>query len=378
MGSTADEVAKARISTRDPVQLQQQLTGWFEQNLPAGSRPRLSSFRQPAKAGMSSETLLFDMSWHDAGVEHTGSFVARLPPPADACPLFPTYDFDLQVGALRLVQARSRVPVPSVRWYEPDPRAIGVPFFVMDRLEGEVVPDNPPYIFGGWLREAGDAELARLQGELLAVIAGVHGIEAAPEETKFLERRTQGTSALRRHFAHENAYYEWGREELRFPIIERLFDWLEEHWPADEGRAVVSWGDARPANVLWRDWRATAVLDWEEATLAPPELDVGYAIFFHQYFRSFCRSMTGMDAMAGFLRRDDVVAAYQKLTGTRLHDIDWYVSYGLLRQSLVEIRISRRRILFGEMEPPADVADYVYARPLIERLLAGDTDLWAN
>ena len=367
-----------RTSTRDRGELHRRLTAWFESTLPPGSRPVLSSLGQPAKAGMSSETLLFDMTWLQNGAERCGSFVGRLPPPADACPLFPTYDFDLQVAVMRLVAERSRVPVPAVPWQERDAGAIGVPFFVMTRADGEVVPDNPPYIFGGWLRDADDARLARIEREFVSVLAGVHGIDAVPSETEFLQRHAPGDTPLRRHFAHERAYYEWGRNGLSVPLVEQLFDWLESRWPAGEGKAVVSWGDARPANILWQDCKAAAVLDWEEATMAPRELDVGYAIFFHQYFRSFGRAMTGVDAMSSFLRRDNVVAAYEKLAGARLHGVDWYVTYGLLRQSLVEIRISQRRILFGEMERPGDANDYIYTRHLIERVLGGDREIWAS
>ncbi len=377
MESLDGGAAKARTSTRDLQVVQRKLTAWFERTLPPGSQPRLSPLRQPAKAGMSSETLLFDMTWLENGVVREGSFVGRLPPPTDACPLFPSYDFDLQVSVMRLVGARSGVPVPAVPWQERDPTAIGVPFFVMERSGGEVVPDNPPYIFGGWLRDANDAQLDRIERELLAVIAGVHGIVATPAETTFLQRHAPGDTPMRRHLAHERAYYDWGRNGLHVPLVEHLFDWLEDHWPAREGEAVVSWGDARPANVLWRDWQAVAVLDWEEATMAPRELDVGYTIFFHQYFRSFGRAMSGVDAMVGFLRRDNVVATYEKLTAARLHDVDWYITYGLLRQSLVEIRISQRRILFGELAAPVDTNDFIYTRPLIERVLAGDRDIWA-
>lgn len=372
-----DDTTRARTSTRDPEDLHRRLTAWFENRLPPGSRPSLHSLRQPAKAGMSSETLLFDMTWLDGGTERTSSFVARLPPPADACPLFPVYDFDLQVAVMRLVGSRSRVPVPAVPWQETDSSAIGVPFFVMTRSAGEVVADNPPYTLGGWLRDAGVDQLASVQRELIGVIAGVHGVAATALETGFLQRGATGATPLRRHFAHERSYYQWGRSGLRFPLVERLFDWLEAHWPAEESAAVVSWGDARPGNILWHDRKASAVLDWEEATLAPRELDVGYTIFFHQYFRHVERLMSGTDTMSGFLRRADVVAAYEGLTGVHLRDIDWYIAYGLLRQSLVEIRISQRRILFGEMPRPADTNEYLYARPLIERVLANQ-DPWAD
>lgn len=378
MASEHVEIGSSRTSTRDLAEVERRLASWFERVLPPGSRPRLSQLRRPAKAGMSSETLLLDLAWIEDGAERAGSFVVRLPPPADACPIFPAYDFDLQVEVMRLVGARSRVPVPAVRWQEHDPTVIGAPFFIMTRMDGEVVPDNPPYIFGSWLRDLRPEERAPIERELLSVIAGVHAVQATLPEKQFLQRPTAGATALRRHFAHERQFYEWGRNGLRFPLVESLFEWLENHWPRREGEEVIAWGDARPGNVLWHGNEAAAVLDWEEATIAPRELDLGYAIFFHQYFRSFGLALTGEDAMADFLRRDAAVATYERLAGEQVHYVDWYITYGLLRQSLVEIRISQRRILFGEMPTPACTDEYLYTRPLIERVLSGDTSLWSH
>jgi aminoglycoside phosphotransferase (APT) family kinase protein len=361
-----------RTTTRDLDELRHRLTAWFTGVLGSAARPMLSPLERPGKAGMSSETLLFEMRWSEAGMEHAGRFVARLPPPPDAFPLFPSYDFDLQTAMMRLVGERSAVPVPRVLWQERSADPLGVPFFVMARSEGEAVPDNPPYVFGGWLCEASPARQALVQQQLIGVLADLHGIGAASTQTAFLQLDHPGESPLRRHFARERAYYEWGRSGLHFPLVEALFDWLERHWPEHEGASVPCWGDARPANILWRDFQVAAVLDWEKAALAPREFDVGYLIFFHEYFRHIAARMAGVDAMPGFLRRDEVVGVYEQQTGTQLRDIDWYIVYALLQQSLVEIRISQRRIRFGEWEGSADTNDYLYGRQLIEKWLAGE------
>ena len=101
-----------RTSNRDPVELHARLGAWFARTLGPGSNPRLSPLTSPGKAGMSSETLLFELHWNERGSERSGRFVARLPPPADAFPLFPRYDFDLQVEAMRLVGRHHEAPVP--------------------------------------------------------------------------------------------------------------------------------------------------------------------------------------------------------------------------------------------------------------------------
>lgn len=377
MKASDESMLMKQTSYRDPEELHARLSRWFTDLLGPASNPRLSHLRTPGKAGMSSETLLFDMTWQAQGKSCSGSFVARLPPPADAFPIFPRYDFDLQVQVMRLVGRNSPVPVPQIPWQERDTQALGAPFFIMEKIEGDMVPDSPLYVFGGWLLEATAAEQQQVQQALVGILAAIHGIRLPPEETAFLAIDQPGDTPLRRHFAREKALYEWGRSGMRFTQIEQLFEWLEARWPQSESDPVIIWGDARPANVLWRNCHASAVLDWELAALGPREMDVGYLIFFHRYFHHVAKVMADLDAMPEFLRRDDVVAAYEQMTGVGLHDIDWFIAYGLLQQAVVEVRLSQRRILFGEMAPPADIGEYIYCRGLIQQVLDGQVNLWA-
>src|SRR5712671_870187 len=62
--------------------------------------------------GMSSETVLFEMTLDG---EHE-RYAARLAPLPEVYPVFPEYDIELQAKCMRLVQARTDVPVPDVRW----------------------------------------------------------------------------------------------------------------------------------------------------------------------------------------------------------------------------------------------------------------------
>lgn len=370
--------ADTRTSNRDLNHIQERLTAWLGKALGTGANPVITNLRNPGKTGMSSETLLFDLEWRQEGCHRTGSFVGRLPPPEDAFPVFPKYDFALQVGVMRLVRKYSRVPVPEVLWYEPALDALGVPFFIMEMAAGEAASDNPPYIFGGWLHDARSEDQMRMQEQIIASIAGIHGIWAPAEETAFLLAPHSGDSALRRHFAGEQAYYDWSRGERCFPLVEKLFAWIEEHWPEDEGEAVVCWGDARVGNMLWRDFSPTAVLDWEMATLGPRELDVAWAILLHKYFQGIA-ALLGFPTppMPHFMRRDDVVASYERISGQKLKNMEFYLAYGLLRMALVDIRITQRRVRFGEMSEPDDPDSYLMCRALVEVVLAGVQDPWS-
>ena len=70
--------------------------------------------------------------------------------------------------------------------------------------------------------------------------------------------------------ARPPAYYEWViGDGPRIPILERSLAWLADNLPADEGPPVLSWGDARIGNVIYRDFAPVGVLDWEMAGVAP-------------------------------------------------------------------------------------------------------------
>ena len=312
----------------------------------------------PTAAGKSSDTLLFDVG--------DQQYVLRQPPAGDAFPLFPVYDLARQVKAMRLVAERTDVPVPVVRWFEPDPEVLGQPFVVMDRIEGEPAPDQPPYVFGSWLTHATPAQLDVVEADMVGVLAGIHAVTHADG----LELDSPGDTPLRRHVEHWRAYAIWVAREAdaKFPLVEAAFDWLERQWP-NEGPACLGWGDARLANVLFREFRAVAVLDWEAAAPGPPEIDLGWFLFFHQYFQRVAVRY-GYVGLPDFLELSRVVAAYEAATGHAVTDLEWYLVYAELRQAITSIRVSARAVHRGEREPPAVPQDLIMDADHLEEVIA--------
>ena len=79
-------------------------------------------------------------------------------------PVFPTYDLKRQFEVIRRVGDLTDIPVPRTWWLESDPAHIGSPFFVMERIDGEVPPDVMPYSFGdNWLYDASRDDQRTLQ-----------------------------------------------------------------------------------------------------------------------------------------------------------------------------------------------------------------------
>jgi len=368
MPADASEVHR---SSRDLEAVRARLESWLVGRLHPEAGPKVPELGRTSTTGMSSETLLFEAAWNDNGSARLERMVARVAPdPADV-PVFPNYYMDRQFDAIRLVGELSSVPVPRVRWYEPDPSVIGTPFFIMDRVDGEVPPDVMPYTFGGnWLYDAGADEQRRLQDATVDVLAELHAIDGAEETFGFLTFDEPGATPLRRHVAHAWAWYEYASASgQRSPLVERGFAWLEDHWPADEGPAVLSWGDSRIGNVMYRDFRPVAVLDWEMAGLAPREVDLGWLIYAHRSFHDMSTTY-GLPGMPHFMQPDDVAARYEQTTGVAVRDLDFYITYAGVQWGIVGLITGLRSVHFGEREMPEAVDDLLYNRPSLERLLS--------
>jgi aminoglycoside phosphotransferase (APT) family kinase protein len=362
---TEAETERPITSTRDLEALRLRLERWFRGV--EGTTVRVSDLAAPEGTGMSSETLLFEVELGGA----SRRCVARLAPEADAVPVFPTYDLDRQHRVMSLVAERTDVPVPPLLWFEPDPGPLGSACIVMQRIDGLVPPDVLPYTFGdNWLHDADPADRRRLQESTLATLAGIHQIQATPDELAFLEVERPGATALERHVADLRAYYEWVAERTRIPILERCFAWFDEHPLPDDGSATLSWGDARIGNVIYQDFAPVAVLDWEMAALGPPEIDLGWMIYLHRFFQDLAEEL-GVAGLPELMRPADVIASYEAAGGRPPRDLQPFVLYAALRMGTVLARTEQRRIAFGQVAAPDDPDELVMPRRTLERMLDG-------
>jgi aminoglycoside phosphotransferase (APT) family kinase protein len=357
-------------SSRDLTQLRDRLNGWFERRFGPQPMPPVAQVASPSTNGMSSETLLFDAAWSEGGANHAGSLVARVEPEASDVPVFPVYDLESQYRILRLVRDHSDVPVPHVRWLETDRDVLGGLFFVMDRVDGRVPPDVMPYTMGSWLLEASAGDQRRLQDTTVGVLASLHSIPLAGVDADFLEFDLPGATPLRRHVENQRRYYEFVREGRRFPLIEKTFEWLEAHWPTTEGDAVISWGDSRIGNVIYDGFEPAAVLDWEMAALGPREIDLAWMIFLHLFFQDITERI-GMPGMPDFMRRRDVVEEYERRTGYRPRDMDFYEVYAALRHAIVMSRVHARSVHFDGAQWPDPPDGVIHHRDVLLRMLEG-------
>jgi aminoglycoside phosphotransferase (APT) family kinase protein len=358
-------------SSRDPEALRNSLATWLATKLAPGANPAVPEIGATTANGMSSDTILFRADWSEGTTSRSESMVARVAPHDEDVPVFPTYDLERQFEVMRLVGECTAVPVPRTWWLETDSIPIGSPFFVMERVEGEVPPDVMPYNFGdSWVHDASPAEQRKLQDSTVSVLAELHDIEAVEDRFDFLAFAEAGATPLRRHVAHTRAWYEFAHEGHRSDLVEQGFRWLDDHWPTHEGDAVVSWGDSRIGNVMYREFEPVAVLDWEMAALGPRELDLAWLVNAHGVFEHLASGFE-LAGMPQFLRVDDVAQEYERLTGYTPRDLDFYLTYAAVEWAIVFLRTGLRAVHFGEREMPDDIHDLMHHRGMLEQMLNG-------
>lgn len=362
-------------SSRDVSTVPGVLSRWLSTVMPGGVTPDITVESGIDSNGMSSETIILTGRWTQDGQPHEEKWVARVAPRMGDVPVFSSYRLDHQFEVMRLAGELTDVPVPRVRWLENTGDVLGTPFFLMDLVDGAVPPDVMPYTFGNnWFADGSAEQQRLLQDSTVEVLAKLHAIPHADRAFGFLtEVDPPGDSALRRHFGWLKAWYEFSVEGIgRSTLVERALAWLEDNFPDDLAarEPVLVWGDSRIGNVLYRDFRPVAVLDWEMATVGPRELDVAWIIFAHMVFQELC-GLANMPGMPDVLREDDVRATYLELTGVAVGDLHWFYIYSAVVWCCVFLRTGARRVHFGELDRPDDVESLFYHRPLLERLLDG-------
>jgi aminoglycoside phosphotransferase (APT) family kinase protein len=368
--------ADLRRTSRDLEQLRFALQGWLGQRLPPGADPKIPSLTTSAATGMSSETVLFPATWTgEHGAVHTEDLVCRIAPDPEDVPVFPSYDMRGQFEVIKLVGELTSVPVPKVRWLEEDTSLLGTPFFLMDRVDGTAPPDNPPYTFGSnWLADASDEQRGVMERSTIDVLAELHDIAGAERRFGFLftpAEQAAGPTPLHRKVARTRSWYDWTvAGGVRSPLVERGFAWLEEHWPSDPGATVLSWGDSRVGNVLYRDFLPVAVLDWEMAAVCPREVDLGWLIYGHRIFQDMAAAYE-LPGVPGLLERDAVTAYYEAKTGYTPRELDFYLAYSALQYAIVFLRTGSRAVHFGEAAMPEDPDELLFNREPLERMLVG-------
>ena len=248
------------------------------------------------------------------------------------------HDVIREAKLLTAVRAHG-VRAPRVLFMHEDTNLLGVPFYVMEAVDGHVLTDDaPPEVWARISPETMIEDFVRGLVEIHAVPLSALGFLRRPKRESFVDR--QLTRWLRT----------WEQVKWRsVPEIDRTGKWLTEHRPADSEETLLH-GDYRLANLMFGgrpDVRLVSVLDWEMATLGNPVSDLGYLIAFYPRPRDEAGLLLGkawFATKAGYPSRRRLVELYAQMSGREVSDLTWHMACTIWRTAIgLESLYSRER-----------------------------------
>lgn len=302
--------AEAEGSRREPLLVLEPLRAFLDEHgLGAGVR---EIGVEPVGEGHSNHT--FALTRGD------DEFILRRPPRG---PLPPSAH-DMMREA-RVLSAVEPTPVPSPRILAvcEDEGVIGVPFYVMEKVEGHVITDTVPEPFDHPAsRRAIAHSLVDALVELHAIDPQAVGLGDFGKPSGYLERQLKRFTGL------------WEHNKTReIPEVERVGNWLRDNMPEQSGATIVH-GDYRLGNVMIdpQEPVVTAIFDWEMSTIGDPLADVGYLNMMWTEADDPEGGMYDLNRVTraeGFPTRTELVARYEKRSGRAMTDIRWYTALAL-------------------------------------------------
>jgi aminoglycoside phosphotransferase (APT) family kinase protein len=239
------------------------------------------------------------------------SFFLRLPPPNVKWQ--GTADVLRQVQALRALDGTD-VPHCSVRWSGDDLAWFGRPYFVVPKLEGDVLRLGP----GEWAAKLPPGKLREMARQAMRALAGIHRVP--------WQERAPGLGPA---LPFEDDVVRWDRfipkvaEPERFRLQPRVRERLLATLPSG-AQVGLFHGDFQVGNLFFSfAGELLAVIDWELVGIGATGNDVGWIATFNDPAAWPARGSFG-PSDAGFPGADELVALYREAWGGPLADLDWY------------------------------------------------------
>ena len=348
----------AEFESRSPAILH-----WLQRRWPKRRNLSICNFGLPPTGG-SSETLFFDAIWTDKAGQHRERLVLRRDPADGGIFPLPTSSVasgtELQFRVQEALALSGEVPVPPLVGFEADCAVLGRPFFLMEYVEGRIPADTNLAVPGWYAGELSPGQRRDVFVSALGALAALHGLDWRGRGLDALDASGFGspsTAALLSVYRASLPRLLAGRAH---PVLYRALDWLEQNDPRDP-RVGIIWGDARLGNMIFRDLRPVALMDWEGCVLGPTEADIGWLLFIDE----LGTAENGGQRLDGQPGPDEIVAEYTRLSGRQVTHPHYWQIYTAMRLAHAYVRVVDR-ISSSGIVPPEMATDNFATRYLLE------------
>ncbi len=262
-----------------------------------------------------------------------GEVILRRPPFGAA--IKSAHDMGREFKVLMLLRPHyDKVPRPL--HYCEDPKIIGAPFYLMERLQGIILRPN-------LLKEItfSPDQMRALSEALVDNLVALHALDIHSTELVqlgkpegYIGRQVEGWTK-RYQAAKTDAIAE----------MDEMSGWLATYQPPDSPPAFLH-NDYKYDNIVFREGHLpeiAGVLDWEMSTVGDPWMDLGATLAY------WCEPGDGQLArvfnlswLPGNLTRQQVVERYMEKSGRSVASPVFYYVFGLFKNAVIAQQIYAR------------------------------------
>jgi aminoglycoside phosphotransferase (APT) family kinase protein len=280
------------------------------------------------------------------------SWFIRLPPPNVQWK--GTADVLRQVEVLNALDGTT-VPHCSVRWSGADTQWFGCPYFIVPKLQGDVLRLGA----GEWGAALPHNVLHDLGNQAMTALAKIHRIDWR-KKTPYLGDPIPFEDDVVRW----DRFYERAADPERLALVPQVRKRLLERVPKDAPVGVFH-GDFQTANLFCSpNGTLLAVIDWELTGVGATLNDLGWIATFSDP----AAWQKGTDARPSFLDPDTLIAMYTDAWGKPLPDINWFRALAAYKFAIItgfNLSLHRR----GKRDDPLWEVTKLSMEPLVQRAL---------
>lgn len=301
----------------------------------------ISANESSIASGFSNETFIFSLEEND----EIKNFVLRLKP--TNYQVFPEYNLKLQVDIMRCLHNRG-FPAPNVILYESNEDILGSEFYLMDYINGEAPSDNPPYHMDpeGMVGKAVKEDRRKIWTEWIHYLNQIHILDIDDLGLTELESKYGKNDPIDIDIEYYQDFLNWGMDGEDNPLCDDVLNWLRENKPKKNNPLSLCWGDSRPGNILYENFKATALLDWEMASYGDPISDVAWCLAVDD------ASSLGLtiERLEGSMDYKEALDIWSSKTGFSQENYEYYRIFSLLKFSVIMVRVAKK-LVFNKIMP---------------------------
>ncbi len=227
---------------------------------------------------------------------------------------------------------------PKTLAFEPTGGTLGVPFYLMEKVEGVALN-----LAAAKKHSIHESEFKLISETWLSTYVDLHNVDY----------KEAGLESLGRPVGYVNRQVtNWGKQYYKaatreIPEANYVIEWMAENQPLEYDHSLIH-NDYKYDNVLFDqdDWsKIHAVLDWEMCTLGDPLMDLGTSLAYWTMASDGPMVLRGIPSptmLPGNPSRSDIVESYSNLSGRPVDNLVFYYVYGLFKIAVIAQQIYYR------------------------------------